>query len=61
MNYSIIIDLIPEKNNNIEYYFWYITNNSTSVSSNCGHGWAPTIIEAAKDAEAYYKKIMSKD
>lgn len=61
MDYRIIINLIPEKINNIEYFFWYIADNNSNLLSNYGHGWATTIIKAAKDAEAYYQKNAPKD
>ena len=57
MDYNIIINLNSERINDKDYYFWYISNNSSDFASNCGHGWASTILEAAKNAETYYNEI----
>lgn len=54
-NYSIEINLNPEIFNNKEHYFWCIIKTDVhNIASNCGHGWAETVIIAFEIALNYY-------
>lgn len=54
-NYTIEIKLEPENFNNKPHYFWcIIKQNEQNILSNCGHGWAESIVQAAEAAEKYY-------
>ena len=57
MDYIIQINTKSEIFNEHAYYFWCILKN-TNPPSNCGHGWASSVIRAATDAELYYQKVL---
>lgn len=58
MDYIIQINIKPEIFNGYAHYFWFIINNNTNPPSNCGHGWASSVVNAATDAELYYQKVL---
>lgn len=54
--YTIQINLESEIFNNKEHYFWSVLKIYNDICSNCGHGWSPSIEQAALDAFKYYKQ-----
>ncbi len=54
--YTIQINLECEIFNDKKYYFWCILKTEKHQRSNEGHGWSPSIEQAALDAYEYYRK-----
>lgn len=53
--YRISINLIPEIIGGTPMYFWCILGQQANCEVNCGHGWASSILYAAKEAKHYYE------
>jgi hypothetical protein len=59
--YTIQINLESETFNNVEHYFWCVLKADKDRSSNFGHGWSPSIKQAALDAYEYYIQNVVKN
>lgn len=55
MTYRIVIHVVPEKIYGEPMYFWCLMGCYEEIEANYGHGWAKSIHDAAKEAQAYYQ------
>lgn len=57
--YRISINPVPELINSVPMYFWCILGQHSKFEANCAHGWADSILSAAKEAQHYYETIIN--
>lgn len=53
--YRISIQTTPESIQGSPMYFWCVFGQHGDHEVNCGHGWADSILQAAKDAQHHYQ------